>query len=72
MCREKVASVAGDAPFLISKPFLQRTCPVQCHNRSKLCLYLLSLRSVIRVWWCVVFTSMLVWVSRLDEYLYKT
>ena len=25
MCREKVAIVAGDAPFLISKPFLQRT-----------------------------------------------
>ena len=24
MCREKVAIVAGDAPFLISKPFLQR------------------------------------------------
>ena len=25
MCREKVSIVAGDAPFLISKPFLQRT-----------------------------------------------
>ena len=24
MCREKVAIVAGDAPFLVSKPFLQR------------------------------------------------
>ena len=24
VCREKVAIVAGDAPFLISKPFLQR------------------------------------------------
>ena len=24
VCREKVATVAGDAPFLISKPFLQR------------------------------------------------
>ena len=24
MCREKVATVAGDPPFLISKPFLQR------------------------------------------------
>ena len=24
MCREKVAIVAGDAPFLISEPFLQR------------------------------------------------
>ena len=25
MCREKVVIVAGDAPFLISTPFLQRT-----------------------------------------------
>ena len=24
VCREKVAIVAGDAPFLVSKPFLQR------------------------------------------------
>ena len=24
MCREKVAIILGDAPFLISKPFLQR------------------------------------------------
>ena len=24
VCREKVATVAGDAPFLISKPCLQR------------------------------------------------
>ena len=24
MCREKVAIVAGDAPFWVSKPFLQR------------------------------------------------
>ena len=24
MCREKVAVVAGDAPFWVSKPFLQR------------------------------------------------
>ena len=24
VCREKVAIVAGDAPFLTSKPFLQR------------------------------------------------
>ena len=25
VCREKVANAAGDAPFLISEPFLQRT-----------------------------------------------
>ena len=45
---------------------------VKCHNCSRLCLNQLSLRSVVRVWWCVVFTSMLIWVSRSDEYLFKT
>ena len=48
-----------------------RTYPVKCHHRSKPCRNLLSLRSAIRVWWCVVFTSMLIWVSRTDEYLFK-
>ena len=28
VCREKVAIIAGDAPFLISKPLLQRMGPV--------------------------------------------
>ena len=36
------------------------------YNCCKLCLYQLSLRAVVRVWWCVVFTSMLIWVSRAD------
>ena len=49
-----------------------RTYPVKCHNCSRLCLNQLSLRSVVRARWCVVFTSMLIWVSRSDEYLLKT
>ena len=40
-----------------------RTCAVKRHNCSKLCLNQLSLRSVVRMWWCVVFISMLIWVS---------
>ena len=60
-----VVSVAVSVGWLV-KHF--RTCLVKCHNCSKLCLNQLSLRSVVRVWWCVVFTSMLIWVSRSDEY----
>ena len=36
VCREKVAIVAGDAPFLSSKPFLQRMGAVLDLERGQL------------------------------------